>query len=239
MSNHPLPKAQVKRPMHVVKRKPQADGPVSVAPKEPEKKKRLEWVTPQKKSFVESLTRNVAVAAALLLFVVAVRNAAAPQTQDVFTAIQDSVNMNLDETLGKLSFVSNLLPESALVFWNNEDAVQVTAPVHGDIVHTFTEEEPYVGLLGVSNDVRAAADGEVMNIAHGDGEERVVRVRHEDGLETIYGNLSQCYVAEGDQVYEGDIIGETADKQPVYFEVRKSGRSVDPVPLMKEVVAVP
>lgn len=239
MTNHPLPKAQVKQPMRVVKRKPQADGPVSAAPKEPEKEKKLEWITPKRKSFVESLTRNVAVAAALLLFVVAVRSAAIPQAQDVFTAVKDSVNMNLDETLGKLSFVSSLLPESALVFWDNDDAVQVTAPVHGDIVHAFSEEEPYVGLLGVSNDVRAAADGEVMNIAHGDGEERVVRIRHDDGLETIYGNLTQCYVAEGDQVYEGDIIGETADKQPVYFEVRKSGRSVDPVPLMKEVVAVP
>jgi len=238
MPNHPLPKAQVK-PMHVVKRRPQSAGPVSMPLKQPEKEKNLEWITPKKKSFVESLTRNVAVAAALLLFVVAVRNAAIPEAKDVFTAVKDSVNMNLDETLGKLSFVSNLLPESALVFWNSDDTVQVTAPVHGDVVHTFSEDEPYVGLLGVSCDVHAAADGEVMNIAHGDGEERIVRVRHEDGLETIYGNLSQCYVTEGDQVYEGDVIGETDGKQPVYFEVRKSGRSVDPVPLMKEVVAVP
>lgn len=238
MSNHPLPKAHVK-PMHVVKRKPQMDGPVLAPPKEPEKEKKLQWITPQKKSFFDSLTRNVAVAAALLLFVVAVRNAAIPEAKDVFTAVKDGVNMNLDETLGKLSFVSSLLPESALVFWNTEDSVQVTAPVHGDVVHTFSEAEPYVGLLGVSSDVHAAADGEVMNIAHGDGEERVVRLRHDDGLETVYGNLSQCYVDEGDQVYEGDIIGETADNQPVYFEVRRSGRSVDPVPLMKEVVAAP
>ncbi len=238
MPNQPLPKAQVK-PMHVVKRSSQANGPVLVTPQQTEPEKTLEWITPKKKSFVESLTRNVAVAAALLLFVVAVRNAAVPEAKDVFTAVKDSVNMNLDETLGKLSFVSNLLPESALVFWSNDEAIQVTAPVHGDVVHTFSEEEPYVGLLGVSNDVHAAADGEVMNIAHGDGEERIMRVRHDDGLETIYGNLSQCYVEEGDQVYEGDVIGETADKQPVYFEVRRSGRSVDPVPLMKEVVAEP
>ena len=238
MPNHPLPKAQVK-PMHVVKRAPNTSQPVINPPKESNGEKKLEWITPKKKSFVESLTRNVAVAAALLLFVVAVRNAAIPEAKDVFTAVKDSVNMNLDETLGKLSFVSNLLPESALVFWNNADTVEVTAPVHGDVVHTFTEDEPYIGLLGVSSDVHAAADGEVMNIAHGDGEERIVRIRHEDGLETIYGNLLQCYVAEGDQVYEGDILGETAARQPVYFEVRKSGRSVDPVPLMKEVVAVP
>ena len=239
MSYRPLPKAQVK-PMHVVHRKP-VSGPGIVSPKEPDKetKKDIEWVKPRRKEFAERLTRNVAVAAALLLCAVAVRNAALPQAKDVFTAIQDSVTMDLDESLGKLTFVSSLLPESALVFWNSGEAVQVSAPVHGDIVHAYNEAEPYIGLLGVSVDVRVAADGEVMNVAHGDGEERVVRVRHEDGLETLYGNLLECFVAEGDQVYEGDIIGETAQKQPVFFEVRKNGRSVDPVPLMREVVAVP
>jgi hypothetical protein len=239
MSYRPLPKAQVK-PMHVVHRKPM-NGPGIVSPKKPEQEKEndIKWVKPRKKEFAERLTRNVAVAAALLLCAVAVRNAALPESKDVFTAIQDSVTMNLDESLGKLTFVSSLLPESALVFWNNNETVQVSAPVHGDIVHVFNEEEPYIALLGVSNDVRVAADGEVMNIAHGDGEERVIRIRHENGLETLYGNLMECYVAEGDQVYEGDIIGETAENQPVFFEVRLSGRSIDPVPMMREVVTVP
>ncbi len=247
MSNRPLPKAQAK-PMHVVHRKPMnlvqrkpMNGLGNVLSKEPdkEKEKDMEWVKPRKKDFAERLTRNVAVAAALLLCAVAVRNAALPQAKDVFSAIQDSVTMDINESLGKLTFVSNLLPESALVFLNSNETVQVSAPVHGDIVHVFHEEEPYIGLLGVSSDVRVAADGEVMNVAHGDGEERGVRIRHEDGLETLYGNLMECFVSEGDQVYEGDIIGETAAKQPVYFEVRKNGRSVDPVPLMREVVAVP
>ncbi len=237
MSYRPLPKAQVK-PMHVVHRKP-AGGSGIVSPREPEKENNVAWVQSHKKSFADRLTRNVAVAAALLLCAVAVRNAALPQAKDVFTAIQASVTMDLDETLGKLTFVSNLLPESALVFWNSNETVQVAAPVHGDIVHVYHEEEPYIALLGVSTDVRVAADGEVMNVAHGDGEERVVRVRHEDGLETLYGNLLECFVAEGDQVYAGDIIGETAAKQPVFFEVRRNGRSVDPVPLMREMVAVP
>lgn len=238
MSYRPLPKAQVK-PMHVVHKKPM-DGQVSVPPKEPEKENDIKWVNkPRKKDFAERLTRNVAVAAALLLCAVAVRNAALPEAKDVFAAIQDSITMNLDESLGKLTFVSNLLPESALVFWDSNETVQVSAPVHGDIIHVFNDEEPYLALLGVSTDVRVAADGEVMNIAHGDGEERVVRIRHNNGLETLYGNLLECYVTEGDQVYEGDIIGETAAKQPVYFEVRRNGRSIDPVPMMREVVTVP
>jgi hypothetical protein len=224
--------------MHVVHRKPM-DSLQIIPPKLPGKESEIKWVKPRKKDFAERLTRNVAVAAALLLCVVAVRNAALPDTKGVFAAIQDSITMNLDESLGKLTFVSNLLPESALVFWDSNKTVQVTAPVHGDIIHVYNEEEPYIALLGVSTDVRVAADGEVMNIAHGDGEERVVRIRHDNGLETLYGNLLDCYVAEGDRVYEGDIIGDTAEKQPVYFEVRRNGRSIDPVPMMREVVTVP
>jgi hypothetical protein len=207
--------------------------------KKKEKKESFAWLRSGKMRFAEKLTRNVAIAAAILLCSVAIRNGALPQTEDVFSAIQQSVNMNLDETLGKLTFVSSLLPESALVFLNSSESTQVTAPVHGEIVHAWREAEPYIALLGVSSDVRAAADGEIMNVAHGDGEERIVRIRHGNGLETMYYNLEECYVAEGDKVFEGDIIGHTADKQPVYFELRRNGRSIDPTTLMKEVVTIP
>ena len=241
MSYRPLPKASV-APMRVVHRKPMGE-PIKRPPVKPEKKKEKKdsftWLRSGKTHFAERLTRNVAIAAAVLLCAVAIRNGALPQAQDVFSAVQQSVNMNLDETLGKLTFVSNLLPESALVFLNSNETIQVTAPVHGEIVHAWREAEPYVALLGVSSDVRAASGGQIMNVAHGDAEERIVRIRHDNGLETMYYNLEESYVAEGDKVFEGDIIGHTADKQPVYFELRRNGRSIDPTSLMKEVVTIP
>lgn len=235
MPKQSLPRAQV-GPMQLIHQKDQGEveKPVTL-----EHKPGFNWIQSGKKSFAERLTRNVAVAAALLLCVVAVRNASSPETVDVFQAIQQSMTLDLNESIGKLTFVSNLLPETALVFWNSSPTISVMAPVQGDIVHVWHEAEPYIALMGASEDVRAAADGEVMNIAHGDGEERIIRIRHDNGLETMYGNLEESLVSEGDQVYEGDIIGNTIKSQPVLFELRQDGRSIDPTYLMKAVVAAP
>lgn len=237
MSYRSLPKAQV-TPMQVVRRKPLA-AVTKEPPKEPERKKRTSRADEVKKAFAERLTRNVAVAAALLLCAVAIRNAALPDAQGAFDAIQQGVTLNLDETLGKLTFVSSLLPESALVFLNTSPVLEVSAPVNGNVVHAWSANEPYIGLKGISRDVRAAADGEVMAVAHGDNEEKIIRIRHSDGMETIYYNLETSLVSEGDPVYEGDVIGQTADQQPVYFELRRDGRSIDPTSVMKEAVTVP
>ncbi len=237
MPDQTLPKAQVK-PMRVVRRMP-PNGPDAPPPKQPEKKPDIQWVKHGRKSFADRLTRNVAMAASILLCVVALRSAAFPAAQDVFSAVKESVTLDLDETLGKLTFVSTLLPEAALVFLDSSETLQVFAPVKGDVVHAWREAEPYIGLLGASQDVRAAAEGDVMNVAHGDNEERILRIRHDNGLETMYGNLEESYVSEGDHVYAGDILGVTQNGQPVYFELRKNGRSIDPTSYLREVVTVP
>ena len=67
-----------------------------------------------------------------------------------------------------------------------------------------------------------------MSVAHGMEEERILRLRHDDGTETIYGNLQSCCVEVGDRVYAGEIIGTLLEDQPLAFEVRINGRSVDP-----------
>ena len=82
--------------------------------------------------------------------------------------------------------------------------------------------------VGSMDDIRAAADGEVMSIAHGPDEERIIRVRHDDGTEALYGNLQHCYVEAGQRVYAGEIIASLIGDQPLAFELRVDGRSVDP-----------
>ena len=78
------------------------------------------------------------------------------------------------------------------------------------------------------SDVRAAADGEVMSIAHGLDEERIVRIRHDDASEAIYGNLASCLAQVGDRVYAGDVFASILEGEPLAFELRVDGRSVDP-----------
>ncbi|MCI5957366.1 MAG: M23 family metallopeptidase [Clostridiales bacterium] len=180
----------------------------------------------------DRLIRNLAVVGALALTVVAVKNAGAPQAQSVFSAIQQSAGMEWDESLGKLSFVGGFLPEGIQAVWSEKEALTVFAPVMGETVHAWTRSEPYVEYAGTVADVRAVADGEVMSIAHGLDEERILRIRHDDETESIYGNLQNCYAQVGDRVYAGDVVARTLDGKPLAFELRKDGRSINPEGLL-------
>ena len=135
--------------------------------------------------------------------------------------------MQWDDSVGKLSFVNALLPESIQAVWNAETNIEVFSPVNGEIVHAWSRKEPYVLMNSSLRNVRAAEDGEVMSIAHGPDEERIVRIRHEN-CETLYGNLASTTLQEGDLVYAGDIFGQLMDGRALSFELRVDGRSVDP-----------
>ena len=164
----------------------------------------------------DKLVRNLAVVGAMLLTVIAVKNAGSPDAQSVFGALQASTEMEWDESLGKLSFVGGILP----------DGIQV---------HAWSQSEPYMAFMSAVRDVRAVADGEVMSVAHGLEEERILRVRHDDDTESIYGNLLTCYAQEGDRVYAGDVIATTIEGKPLVFELRRDGRSINPEGLLKPI----
>ncbi len=176
---------------------------------------------------LDSLVRNFVVVGGLVLVLVAVKNSTVPETKSVFSAIQESTGMKWDESVGKLSFVNSFLPEEIQEVWNETNNLTVYAPSDGNVIHLWSRQEPYMLIEGNERDVYAAADGEVMSIAHGLNEEQIVRIRHED-CETVYGNVEECLVEVGDQVLRGDTIGTLIANQPLAFELRYKGRSVDP-----------
>jgi len=176
---------------------------------------------------LDQLVRNLAVVGGLVLVLIAVRNSTLPEAQSVFGMIQDTAGMQWDESVGKLTFVNSILPEEIREVWNETPVTPVFAPVNGEIVHAWSQNEPYLLLEAALSDVRASADGEVMSVAHGMDEERILRLRHQDGTESIYGNLENCYVDVGASVSAGDIIGSLLNEKPLAFEVRVDGRSVD------------
>lgn len=174
------------------------------------------------------LVRNLAVVGVLLLTAIALRSNPSPQAQSVFSALQEGAGMEWDESVGKLSFVNILLPEALQEVWNPQQDLMVYSPLNGETLHDWTKKEPYITVMGNTDEIRAAADGEVMSIAHGLNEEQIIRVRHPDDTEALYGNLSACYVSEGQHIYAGDVIGALLPEQPLAFELRVNGRSVDP-----------
>lgn len=181
----------------------------------------------------DKLVRNIAVMGALLLVVVAAKNAWGDDAQSVFAGVKSAVSMDWDESLGKLSFVSNLLPKSVQAVWSEQTSISISAPVTGEVTHAWSEQEPYTELESVTSEVHAVQNGEVMSIAHGLDEELILRVRHDDGTESLYGNLATCFVDEGAYVFQGDVIAQKQKGKPLAFELRQDGRSIDPSAMMK------
>lgn len=124
---------------------------------------------------------------------------------------------------GKTELCGRHFADGIQAVWSEKETVTVFEPMAGDTVHAWSQSEPYMAFMSAVRDVRAVADGEVMSVAHGLEEERILRVRHDDDTESIYGNLLTCYAQEGDRVYAGDVIATTIEGKPLVFELRGMG----------------
>ncbi len=192
---------------------------------------KIEWQenAPRKRPG-EEFMKNLAVASALVLFAVTLRTGAIPPLNDTSDAILTAASDNslLDDQLGKLSFVSALFPEAVLVF-GGQSGQEYSLPVNaGAVVHAWSEAEPYMSWTA-SGAVTASASGEVVGVYYGNGDEKLVEVMGYDGISCVYGNLGDIAVSTGEAVESGDTIGTLLTGKDFVLEIRRDGRSIDPM----------
>lgn len=147
--------------------------------------------------------------------------------QSVFGNV--TTQFDYDDTLGRLQFVSKILPESAMVFLTGSDeTVTCTALWKQNVpaTHTWSESEPWLE-YEETGQINSCLAGEVMNIVKNRKNEYTVRLRHRNGYESVYSGLTQLLVSEGEDVTSGQALGCTAGFAA--FELRKDGLSVMPV----------
>jgi murein DD-endopeptidase MepM/ murein hydrolase activator NlpD len=87
--------------------------------------------------------------------------------------------------------------------------------------------------------VRAAGGGTVAAAGMDQDYGLFVLLRHPDGYETMYGHASRLVVAEGDNVGAGQVVALTGSSgrstaPHLHFEIRRDGKSLDPLTLVKE-----
>ncbi len=87
--------------------------------------------------------------------------------------------------------------------------------------------------------ITALKDGVVTFSGFKGGYGNTVIVRHEDGLETVYGHASRNHVREGEAVTAGTVLADVGSTgrstgPHLHFEVRKDGKSVNPLPYLKD-----
>lgn len=82
--------------------------------------------------------------------------------------------------------------------------------------------------------VYAADGGEVVFAGYSGSYGYIIKLRHNDGIETWYAHLSYMNVSKGDRVYQGQKIGEVGDTGRAYgyhlhFEVRIDNAAKNPL----------
>ncbi|MDX2438757.1 MAG: M23 family metallopeptidase [Acidobacteriota bacterium] len=91
--------------------------------------------------------------------------------------------------------------------------------------------------------VRSAAEGKVVGAGQGDKAGGWVKIRHGNGVETVYVHINELSVTIGDDVAKGQHIAVVdgaagnAIQPQLHFELKLDGQSVDPVPYIFEMAS--
>lgn len=174
----------------------------------------------------KDLIKNITVAAALVIGVIALRCGAVPGLEQAADVVVSAMNRDLleDDRLGKLSFVSALFPEAALVFGEQTD----TAYFQGsEVIHAWSEDEPYLLVKKDNGSIGAIQAGQVLEVRRESGGTWAVTVG-DQREQTVYGNLKSASVLEGDSIDKEAEIGQAAAGGCVSVEMRSNGISIAP-----------
>ncbi|MBQ9943720.1 MAG: M23 family metallopeptidase [Clostridia bacterium] len=174
------------------------------------------------------LTRNTAFLMLLLVCLASIHNQQLPDGRTVLTAVQSTVDQEWDESLGRITFVDNMMPQTLSVFFQEEETYSLSLPCNGTLVHLWETHAPYVS-FNTAGSVLAIADGEVMSLSHDSTDQLSLRIRHENGLESVYYHLASTPLREGDMVTSGEAVGSLQEGHNLVLDVRRNGLSIDPV----------
>lgn len=180
-------------------------------------------------SFQDRLLRNSFLACAVLLGVLALGNVNQPWADKACSGIRQALTMelNLDKSLGQLSFVQKLMPESALVFFNLSGGSEFLRPVQAEITHGFDPMQPWL-MFDCDDDakVSAPADGIIAAVSPLLDGGWGLLIDHGSGLESILAGMDKVCVQVGDEILRGAEIGSC--DEDLYYELRQGGEAIDP-----------
>ena len=176
----------------------------------------------------DRLLRNSAIACAVLLGILALGNVRQPWAEKASQGIERALTMriDLDDSIGELTFVRQIMPESALVFLNLTGSTELARPTDGAMQHAWNQLQPWLMFEPGQRAVYAVSAGTVTAVSPLSGDRYGLLVDHGDGLESVYASLSEVTVQSGDSVSRGQQLG--ASTEGLYFELRQDGEAVDP-----------
>ena len=164
-----------------------------------------------------------------------------------FDLFIDSINNTIPDTMPFYDWITNDIHFRKFDFSKVEDTLMVvlndsndhyTHPFNGDITSSFGKRRwrYHYGMdidLNTGDTVRSAFNGRVRISTYSKTYGNVIVVRHDNGLETIYGHLSKRLVKIDSTIASGTVIGLGGNTGRSYgshlhFEVRYFDEALDP-----------
>jgi len=140
------------------------------------------------------------------------------------------------QTLGEDDFKPTSLPSVLPV--ENFKLAQTGASVGMKINPFYKTLRRHTGIdiiAAVGTQVMTTADGTVASIEKSSkGLGNSITIDHGNGIQTVYGHLSEVYVRKGQRLKQGDVIARVGNSgrtfsAGLHYEVQRQGRSVEPV----------
>lgn len=189
-----------------------------------------------------SLLRKIFVSAIIIILVIVLKSIDTDFTQNIVGYVRDGItnDIDIDETLGKLKFVSNYLPDAKAVFGQQSDDIQpfFTVPAEGKVVKPFEQDNLGIDISGTKNDnVYAVADGLVMAAGEDGRGGKFLKINHGNDIITLYEGCFQILANIGDKVTKGERIGTMGENPSggygLRFEAMVDNKPVDPLKLIE------
>ena len=94
---------------------------------------------------------------------------------------------------------------------------------------------PHKGVLltGGSPSVYPSYEGKIIAVDKLEGYETVIVVDHGDNIYSVYGNLLEVLVSEGDTISKSTLLGTASKLSGLYFQVNQGSKSLNPQSFFK------
>ncbi|WP_139906091.1 M23 family metallopeptidase [Clostridium thermarum] len=123
---------------------------------------------------------------------------------------------------------------------NRQKTISMAVPSRGSISSNFglrwgRMHEGIDIAANTGDPIYAAMDGKVIYSGWASGYGKMIKIQHEDNIQTIYGHCSKLRAAVGDTVKKGQLIGDVGSTgnstgPHLHFEVIINGKPVNPYP---------
>ena len=117
-------------------------------------------------------------------------------------------------------------------------------PTNGELTSPFSEaaDKKGIEILGLEGqEIRSTLNGKVIYVGEDlAGYGKLTIIKHENDILSVYGHQQSILVTEGQAVQAGETIGTMGatgtDIVKLLFEIRKDGKSIDPMNFLKEIL---